>query len=258
VQHAAPTIDDAAHEEEGFSMKATDIRSLHGQVVRELGSRIVAGDLKPGTVLPPEDALAESMQVSRNALREALKVLSAKGLIESRPKTGTRVRPAESWSQLDADVLSWRCASMPTDDFVEKLIEMRELIEPTAAAVAAQRRSAAQLAGIDRAYRQMDAARDTSEWAEADLDFHHAVLHATGNELMISLFSVIESVLGMFFVLSAQTAGDFKYSLPQHHKVLEAIRRKQPEAARRAMQAMITDSRANLAKRRKKGSKKAR
>ena len=84
-------------------MKATDARSLHGQVVRELGTRIVAGDLKPGDVLPREDALAESMQVSRNALREALKVLSAKGLIEARPKTGTRIRPMESWNQLDPD-----------------------------------------------------------------------------------------------------------------------------------------------------------
>jgi DNA-binding FadR family transcriptional regulator len=238
-------------------MKATDARSLHGQVVRELGTRIVAGDLKPGDVLPREDALAESMQVSRNALREALKVLSAKGLIEARPKTGTRIRPKESWNQLDPDVLSWRCASMPTDDFIEKLVEMREIIEPAAAAAAARKRTAAQLAKIDTAYHQMEAATDTSEWAVADLSFHNAVLQATGNEMMISLFSVIESVLGMFFVLSAQTVADFKYSLPHHHKVLEAIRRNQPEVARKAMQAMITDSRGNLEKRRKKSTKKA-
>lgn len=239
-------------------MKASDARSLHGQVVRELGTRIVGGDLKPGDVLPREDTLAESMQVSRNALREALKVLSAKGLIESRPKTGTRVRPMDAWNQLDADVLSWRCASMPTDDFIEKLVEMRELIEPAAAASAAQRRSTTQLARIDAAYRKMEAAKDTGEWAVADLAFHNAVLHATGNELMISLFAVIESVLGVFFVLSAQTAGDFKYSLPHHHKVLDAIRKNQPEVARKAMQAMIVDSRANLEKRRKKGARKAR
>lgn len=238
-------------------MKATDARSLHGQVVRELGTRIVSGELKPGDVLPREDALAESMQVSRNALREALKVLSAKGLIEARPKTGTRIRPRDAWNQLDADVLSWRCATMPTDDFIEKLVEMREIIEPAAAAAAARRRTQTQLARIDTAYRQMEAARDTSEWAVADLSFHNAVLQATGNEMMISLFTVIESVLGMFFVLSAQTAGDFKYSLPHHHKVLDAIRRNQPEVARKAMQAMITDSRANLEKRRKKGVRKA-
>ncbi|KRE89317.1 transcriptional regulator [Frateuria sp. Soil773] len=239
-------------------MKATDPRSLHGQVVRELGTRIVGGELKPGDVLPREDTLAESMQVSRNALREALKVLAAKGLIEARPKTGTRIRPTEAWNQLDADVLSWRCATMPTDDFIEKLVEMREVIEPAAAAAAAQRRSDGQLAEIDSAYRQMELAPDAKAWAAADLRFHNAVLRATGNELMASLFSVIESVLGMFFVLSAQTAGDFKYSLPHHRKVLDAIRRNQPEAARRAMQAMIDDSRANLAKRRRRNGRKAR
>ncbi|WP_266172072.1 FadR/GntR family transcriptional regulator [Dyella subtropica] len=237
--------------------KATDARSLHGHVVRELGRRIVVGDLRPGDVLPREETLAESMDVSRTALREALKVLSAKGLIEARPKTGTRVRPKDSWNQLDADVLSWRCASMPTDDFVEKLVEMREIIEPAAAAAAARRRTAAELAKIDLAYRQMEAAKNSDEWAVADLSFHDAVLQATGNELVISLFSVIESALGMYFVLSAQTAGDFSYSLPHHLKVLEAIRRNQPEVARKAMQGMIADSRANLRKRGKAAAKKA-
>ncbi|KZC35564.1 MULTISPECIES: FadR/GntR family transcriptional regulator [Rhodanobacter] len=239
-------------------MKLSDARSLHGQVVRELGTRIVAGDLKPGDVLPREDVLAENMQVSRNALREALKVLAAKGLIEARPKTGTRIRPKDAWNQLDADILSWRCASMPTDDFIEKLVEMREIIEPAAAAAAARRRTPAQLAKIDSAYRQMEASKDSSEWAVADLSFHNAVLQATGNEMMISLFSVVESALGMFFVLSAQTANDFKYSLPHHQKALDAIRRNQPEVARKAMQAMIVDSRGNLEKRRKKVTRKAR
>ncbi|MGC1548082.1 MAG: FadR/GntR family transcriptional regulator [Rhodanobacter sp.] len=237
-------------------MRATVSRSLHGHVVRELGKRIVVGDLRPGDILPREDVLAESMDVSRTALREALKVLSAKGLIEARPKIGTRVRPKDAWNQLDADILSWRCASMPTDDFIEKLVEMREIIEPAAAAAAARKRTTAQLSKIDLAYRNMEAAKDPNEWAVADLSFHDAVLQATGNELMISLFSVVENALGMFFVLSAQTAGDFKYSLPHHLKVLEAIRRNQPEVARKAMQGMIADSKANLHKKRKGNSSK--
>ncbi len=145
---------------------------------------------------------------------------------------------------------------MPTDDFIEKLVEMREIIEPAAAAAAARRRTATQLVNVDLAYRKMEAARDTEEWAAADLSFHDAVLQATGNELMISLFSVVESALGMFFVLSAKTAGDFKYSLPQHLKVLEAIRRQQPEVARKAMQSMIEVSLANLHKKRTGSSKK--
>ncbi len=89
------------------------------------------------------------------------------------------------------------------------------------------------------------------DWAEADLAFHEAVLHATNNELMISLFSVIETALGTYFVLSASTASNFKYSLPHHQKVYEAIRRRQPEVARQAMLKMVADSRSNIRRHRK-------
>jgi DNA-binding FadR family transcriptional regulator len=228
------------------------VRNLHNQVIHELGRLIVSGELAPGEGLPREELLAERMNVSRTALREAMKVLSAKGLIESRQKTGTRVRDTVHWNQLDADVLAWRCASMPTEDFVEKLVEMREIIEPAAAAAAARRRSAEQLARIDAAYAAMDAASNLDEWAEADLAYHEAVLHATNNELMISLFSVIETALGTYFVLSARTASNFKYSLPHHKKLLDAIRRRQPEVARQAMTNMVAESRSNIRRHSKK------
>lgn len=235
-------------------VKPIVMRNLHGQVIQELGQLIVGGELAPGAVLPREELLAERMHVSRTALREAMKVLSAKGLIESRQKTGTRVREKIFWNQLDADVLSWRCALMPTDSFVEKLVEMREIIEPAACAAAARRRSAEQLTRITVAFEAMSAADNLEAWAAADLAFHEAVLHATNNELMISLFSVIESALATYFVLSARTAANFRYSLPQHQKVLEAIRRRQPEVARESMRKMVTDSRRNI---RRQGTGKA-
>lgn len=222
------------------------VRNLHGQVVQELGRRIVRGEIAPGESLPREELLAEQMSVSRTALREAMKVLSAKGLIESRQKTGTRVRDTVHWNQLDADVLAWRCASMPTEDFVEKLVEMREVIEPAAAAAAARRRDDAQLARIEAAYAAMAAATDMDAWSVADLAFHEAVLRATNNEMMASLFSVIETALGGYFQLSASIAGNFNYSLPRHKAVLDAIRRHQPEVAREAMQKTIADSRSNI------------
>lgn len=237
--------------------KPNAVRNLYGHVMQEIGQRIISGKVRPGEVLPREETLAESMQVSRTALREAMKVLSAKGLIESRAGVGARVLEQRFWNQLDADVLTWRCASMPTDDFVDKLVEMREIIEPAAAAAAARRRTAEQLADIETAYKAMDAAQTLDAWAEADLQFHDAVLQATGNELMTSLFSVVESALGTFFVLSARTASNFKYSLPHHQKVLEAIRRKQPEVARKAMLAMIADSQSNLQSSRSRARKKA-
>lgn len=238
-------------------MKPIAVRTLYGHVMRELGQRIVSGKVKPGEVLPPEHALAENLQVSRTALREALKVLSAKGLIESRTGVGARVLEERHWNQLDADVLSWRCASMPADDFVDKLVEMREIIEPAAAAAAARRRTATQLAGIEEAYLAMAAAETLDAWSDADLAFHDAVLQATGNELMQSLFSVIETALGTFFTLSARNASNFRYSLPYHQKVFEAIKRKQPEVARKAMQTMIADSLENLQNSRSRARRKA-
>lgn len=227
-------------------VKPMAVRSLHNQVIHELGRLIVSGELAPGQGLPREELLAERMNVSRTALREAMKVLAAKGLIESRQKTGTRVREIIHWNQLDADVLAWRCASMPTEDFVEKLVEMRAVIEPAAAAAAARRRDSGQLALIEAAYEAMAAATDLEAWSEADLAFHEAVLRATHNELMTSLFSVIETALGSYFQLSASIAGNFNYSLPHHKKVLDAIRRRQPEVARQAMQKMVADSRTNI------------
>jgi len=225
------------------------VRNLHDQVIQEIGRLIISGEIKPGELLPREEALAQRMAVSRSALREALKVLGSKGLIETKQKTGTRVRDPRYWNQLDADILGWRCASMPTEDFVEKLVEMRAIIEPAAAAAAAKRRTAEQLARIKQAYEAMDAALDQDAWTKADLQFHEAVLDASNNELMGSLFSVIETALGTYFLLSARKAADFKYSLPRHFAVYDAIRLKRPESAREAMAGMIVDSRANIRRR---------
>jgi len=228
-------------------------RNLHGHVVQVLGQRIVSGAIKQGEVLPPEATMAEEMEVSRTSLREAMKVLSAKGLVEARPKVGTRVRDARFWNQLDADVLAWRCASMPTADFVQKLSEMREIIEPAAAASAARHRTVTQLKRMQAAFDGMEAAHDPEAWTSADIDFHEAILAATGNELLISLFSVIETALSSYFTMSAHTAANFKYSLPQHRAVLYAIRDKEPEVAHKAMLKVIADTRENLSSKRRGG-----
>lgn len=228
-------------------------RSLHAQVIEDIGESIVSGVLQPGDALPGEAQLATQMAVSRTVLREALKVLAAKGLIETRQKTGMRVRDPRHWNHLDADVLAWRCAAMPTDDFVDKLVEMRAIIEPAAVAAAARRREPAQLDAIGAALEAMEESTTLDEWAVADLRFHEAVLAATNNELLSSLFGVIEAALGTFFVMSARTAKNFKYALPHHRAVYEAIRRRRPNEAAAAMQAMIADSRANMRKGKKPG-----
>lgn len=231
-----------------MALKAASARNLHAQVIEDIGGSIVGGVLRPGDALPGESQLAGQMEVSRTVLREALKVLASKGLIETRQKTGMRVRDPSYWNHLDADVLAWRCARMPTDDFVEKLVEMRGIIEPAAVMAAARRRDPAQLETIAEALEAMEEAEDLDTWAEADLRFHEAVLAATNNELLSSLFAVIETALATFFVMSARNAKNFKYSLPQHRAVYEAIRRRRPNEAAAAMHSMIADSRANMRK----------
>ncbi|OOG48311.1 GntR family transcriptional regulator [Rhodanobacter sp. C06] len=213
------------------------VRNLHEQVVQELGRLVVGGHL------PREEVLAGRMKVSRTVLREAMKVLSAKGLIESRQRTGARVRDARRWNQFDADVLAWRCALLPAGDFVEKLLEMREAIELAAAVAAAQRHGDEQLRRIEAACDAMAAAADPATMASADLAFHEAVLHATGNELMISMFAVIGNALSACRASAVHTAGDVRLALPRRRKLLGAIRRRQPEAARRAMQEMLAEPR---------------
>lgn len=220
--------------------------SLHERVVQRLGQRIVGGEYRPGDVLPREDALAEQLAISRTALREALKVLSAKGLVEAKPAVGTRVRAPRWWHQLDPDVLAWRSARVPTEDYVAKLIQMREMVEPMAAGIAAEVRTTQQLAELDTQYSAMANAQTAYDWAEADVAFHHAVLQATNNELIVSLFAVVASSLATFLKLSAQAVEKFNHSLPLHQAVVEAIRDRRPRAAVRATRRIITQSRNNM------------
>lgn len=226
-------------------------RTLHSHALHHLGRMIAAGEVKPGDSLPSEQLLAKRMSMSRTALREAMKVLSAKGMIESRQRTGAHVRDMVHWNQMDADVLRWRCESTPRGDLFEKMLEMRELIDPAAAAAAARRRTPGQLLGIEAARDAMSAARDPESWAAADGAFHEAVLQATNNELMISLSSVLERPLGDYLKIPASPGARLKYSPLPYDRVYEAIRRRQAEPARQAMQQIVTSSRSNIRRLRK-------
>ncbi|HMC15417.1 MAG TPA: FadR/GntR family transcriptional regulator [Albitalea sp.] len=221
-------------------------RNLHGQVVHELGRRIVGGACAPGDALPNEEELCRELGISRTALRESVKVLAAKGLVESRPRIGTRVRASESWNMLDPDVLAWRCATSPGPEFILQLNQMREIIEPASAGLAAQHRTQAQLRKIEDAFAAMAAAPDIDAWVGADLEFHIAILDATDNPLLLPLGAMIGSALETLLGMSARRAGNFKVGLPEHGKVLEAIRRQQPAAASREMVGLLADTRRRL------------
>jgi DNA-binding FadR family transcriptional regulator len=237
-------------------------RSLHGQVAHDLGGRILCGDLAPGAVLPNEADFSASLRVSRTALREAIKVLAAKGLVESRPKTGTRVRPRTDWNLLDPDVLAWQFAAGPFTRFIEDLFELRQMIEPQAAAIAARRAGPVEVERIEEAYRGMEAAGNDSDlWIDPDLRFHQAIIRATGNELLWPLGAIIETALATSFRLSSADWDGPIHSLPLHRAILDAIRMRDPEAAQAAMHRLLDgaaeDVRRSLADKRPKASKRA-
>ena len=218
-------------------------RKLHGQVVHELGRRVVGGGYPAGALLPNEELLCQELQVSRSALREAVKVLAGKGLLEPRPRIGTRVRPRALWNLLDPDILAWHCATGADAAFLHHLTELREIIEPAAAALAARSRSPEQLATLGRALSAMRRAKSLARWVEADLGFHTAVLQATNNPLLMPLAAMIGSALEALLGVSARSAGDFKRALPDHEKVFEAIANHDDAGALHRMAGMLADTR---------------
>jgi DNA-binding FadR family transcriptional regulator len=224
-------------------MKKAKPGGLHEYVIDEIGHRIVAGDFAPGKALPSEAELCGSLGVSRTALREALRVLAAKGLLEARPKVGTLVRDVSSWNSLDGDIMTWRLQSGDSEQAITELYELRHLIEPIAAALAAKNAGAAQIAVMRDAYRQMQAAGDDGEQIIApDLRFHQAIIAASGNRLFSSLAHVLQAALTVAFELVRDTPRGHRHSMPMHKKVLDAIVVHDPPAALAAMQKLIEDS----------------
>jgi DNA-binding FadR family transcriptional regulator len=219
-------------------------RKMHGQVVNELGRRVVGGVYAALALLPNEEQLCLELGVSRTLLREAVKVLAAKGLLESRPRIGTRVRATELWNLLDPDILAWRCATGADAEFLRHLTELREIIEPAAASLAASSRTEAQLAAIKTALTNMESASVIGQWVEADLAFHTAVLKATNNPLLMPLAAIISSALESLLGVTARNAGDFKRGLPDHQKVFLAIESSDPQGALHRMAVMLSDTRA--------------
>lgn len=219
-------------------------RNLHGQVVNQLGRRVVGGGYAAGALLPNEAQLCQELQVSRTALREAVKVLAAKGLLEARPRIGTRVRARDQWNLLDPDILAWRCACGADPEFLRHLSELRDIMEPAAAALAATSRTPQQLAAIGSALQAMREAASIAQWVQADLAFHTAVLQATNNPLLMPLAAIIGSALELLLGVTARSADDFRRGLPDHEKVFAAIESGDAPNALHRMAGLLADTRA--------------
>lgn len=231
-------------------------RNLFAHVVEDLGTRIIKGDLRPGDPFPIEADLGREFGASRSVIREAVKSLAARGLIESKTRTGIRVMPPTHWNLLDPEVLSWRFSAMPPVQFYGELFEIRLMIEPEAAALAAERAHASDIAEIGEAFAEMTKVSPSSPAAiDADLRFHRAILAAGKNALLHQMGHLI--AVGLY--ISHQTSSEsFTVFLPQHGKVLEAIRARDPKAARRAMEKLLGETREFITGHLKNGKKKAR
>lgn len=210
------------------------------RVLATLGQRVVSGHYPVGSNLPTEAQLCEEFGVSRTAMREAIKMLSAKGLVESRQRAGTRILPAANWNRLDPDVLDWS-ASAPDPDFMQALIEARLVIEPAAARMAASRATSADLAEIEAGFIAMKAAplSDLEACADADVRFHLAILHASHNPVFTGLGNLIRNALSNAFQLTTSISQSYVATLDAHGDVLEAIRLRQPEIAHERMRSLI-------------------
>jgi len=232
-----------------FRAEATVQETGAASLTRQLGKAILTGQYPPGAVLPGELELALQFSASRNLVREALKSLAAKGLVEARKKAGTRVRPRSDWQMLDRELLGWRLESGPEFGFAMDLLALREAVEPAAAAAAATRQDKAGIAEIRQAFAAMVAAgADRQRFAAPDLSFHKAILAASGNEFMTAFGGMIEAALSAFIRISLRHREAPGPSIPLHEAVLTAIEAGDADGARRAMLALLSRTRDNIEK----------
>lgn len=213
---------------------------LHGTIARDLGVLIVSGRYKPGDLLNGEIAASDRLQVSRTAYREAVRILAAKGLVESRPKVGTRISPPERWHMLDPDVLSWIFEFEPDDTLLASLFELRKIVEPEAAALAALRRTEEDLRDMAAALEEMtkhtlavDAGRI------ADQNFHSALLRASRNAFVVSLTTGVGAAISWTTVFKQRYNPLPRDPIPDHERVYQAVKAADPKAAHKAMANLI-------------------
>ena len=226
-------------------------RNLHSLVLWQLGVAIVRGDFAEGAILPSDMELLAKFSVSRTVLREALKTLAAKGMIEARARIGTRVLPRARWNLFDADVLAWHFEAGPDVDFLRSVAEVRIGIELESAALAAERRSDEQAEHLVALAGAMGDATTAEEFARADLAFHRAVAETSNNPFMASISTLVEVALTAVFTISSPVSNKTKLAetAAAHGAIAEAIRGRDPAGARDAMRTVISDGFARSAER---------
>lgn len=232
----------------GFSKSMARTRkSLHEKIASDIGRRILLGEFREGDILPTEAVLTEKYGVSRTAVREAFRILAAKGLTLSRPKVGTRVRLQSDWNMMDQDVLAWAMNENRNPRLFKTFMECRRGIEPEAAALAAVRGGSHD---IEQLSRQIDdlarSGADAARLRVADMAFHRGVLAASRNPVMLSFSSVIEASIALGQPYQAEVilrvgngSNPVRDLLDLNKRVYEAIAARDGNVAREAMTRLI-------------------
>lgn len=209
-------------------------------VLTTLGRDIAQDRIPVGTALPPEPDLEARFGVGRGVVREAIKTLAAKGLVSVRPRHGTHVLPRSEWSLLDRDVLSWLVGKdEPGRELLLAIQEVRSIIEPAAAALAAERATKNDRWRINAALAAMETAQDQASTIAADKAFHLAILDATHNPVLQGFRGAIDTILSTVFIVAIGSAGWFRDNLPNHAAAARAIESGDPEKARIAMERVL-------------------
>ncbi len=217
--------------------EAIQSERLYEKIVEQIERRILTGELKVGDQLPSERELGDRFRVSRTAVREAVKALREKGLVEIRPGRGTFITNGTSQAVRDSLGLMIRIGQ---GDVSKDLVEVREMFEPEIAVRAATRATDEQIAMIQTAVTMMDSAMDDAKaYIEADLDFHHTLAEATQNHLIPTLLDFIVVLLREQRMRIFQIEGGPQRSQFHHKRILEAVIKRQPQAAREAMCAHL-------------------
>lgn len=218
-------------------------KNLTNQIMHQIGKAIVTGKFGPTNPFPIESELCKSYGVSRSVLREAIKMLSAKGLIASRPRQGTWIQPETNWNILDVDVLGWMMARKFEPELLIEFLQIRLAIEPFAARLAAETASAEAISEIATALNRMQAAEQgDDDPLLSDIAFHVAVLDASGNRFYARLRDLIAAALHTSIKVTNQLKGVRLASVAEHKSVLEAIVARKPDAAAAAMHSLISEA----------------
>jgi DNA-binding FadR family transcriptional regulator len=217
--------------------------NLSHRVTQELGRAIVCGDYGPADAFPTEAELCLKFGVSRTAVREAVKMLSAKGLVASKPRQGIRVMPEEDWNILDSDLLSWSLEVKPTRAVLKEFFQMRVAIEPEAAALAAKFAKPAHRQAIADALENMHTApANSTESRNADVEFHVALLYATENRFYIRMRDFIRTALNVSIQFTTPDASLYDNTVEAHARILRAIEAGDVDGARHGTRKLIDDA----------------